>query len=169
MPASLHCPRQHCHPWPIPPRLRAERSLRAVHPSKWRQDDQDFLLPVAFAERDHLRGVAPPGARSVEPSRVGRADPEQVNVGARTLRRQLPEQEFVPSVPDRHALRLGNAMDEPRGGLQTYFTAGEPEVRAWTIHRGDAAPAAAGVIHTDFERGFIRAETVGFDDFIANG
>ena len=54
-------------------------------------------------------------------------------------------------------------------GLQTYFTAGEQEVRAWTIHRGDAAPAAAGVIHTDFERGFIRAETVGFDDFIANG
>jgi len=53
-------------------------------------------------------------------------------------------------------------------GLQTYFTAGEQEVRAWTIHRGDAAPAAAGVIHTDFERGFIRAETVGFDDFVAN-
>ena len=51
-------------------------------------------------------------------------------------------------------------------GLQTYFTAGEQEVRAWTIHRGDAAPAAAGVIHTDFERGFIRAETVGFDDFV---
>ncbi len=54
-------------------------------------------------------------------------------------------------------------------GLQTYFTAGEKEVRAWTIHHGDSAPAAAGVIHTDFERGFIRAETVGYDDFIANG
>ena len=54
-------------------------------------------------------------------------------------------------------------------GLQTYFTAGEPEVRAWTIHRGDTAPAAAGVIHTDFERGFIRAETVGYEDFVANG
>ena len=54
-------------------------------------------------------------------------------------------------------------------GLQTYFTAGEQEVRAWTIHRGDTAPAAAGVIHTDFERGFIRAETVGYDDFMANG
>ena len=54
-------------------------------------------------------------------------------------------------------------------GLQTYFTAGEPEVRAWTIHRGDAAPTAAGVIHSDFERGFIRAETVGYDDFVANG
>ncbi|MBI3568455.1 MAG: redox-regulated ATPase YchF [Gemmatimonadetes bacterium] len=54
-------------------------------------------------------------------------------------------------------------------GLQTYFTAGEKEVRAWTIHRGDTAPKAAAVIHTDFERGFIRAETVGYDDFVANG
>jgi hypothetical protein len=54
-------------------------------------------------------------------------------------------------------------------GLQTYFTAGEQEVRAWTIHRGDTAPQAAGVIHTDFERGFIKAETAGYDDFIANG
>ena len=54
-------------------------------------------------------------------------------------------------------------------GLQTYFTAGEPEVRAWTIHRGDTAPAAAGVIHTDFEKGFIRAETVAYPDFVANG
>ena len=53
-------------------------------------------------------------------------------------------------------------------GLQTYFTAGEQEVRAWTIHRGDTAPKAAGVIHTDFEKGFIRAETVSYDDFIAN-
>ncbi|HET9603038.1 MAG TPA: redox-regulated ATPase YchF [Gemmatimonadales bacterium] len=54
-------------------------------------------------------------------------------------------------------------------GLQSYFTAGEKEVRAWTIHRGDAAPAAAGVIHSDFEKGFIRAETVAFEDFVAQG
>jgi ribosome-binding ATPase YchF (GTP1/OBG family) len=53
-------------------------------------------------------------------------------------------------------------------GLQTYFTAGEQEVRAWTIHVGDAAPVAAGVIHTDFERGFIRAETVSYDDFVTH-
>lgn len=53
-------------------------------------------------------------------------------------------------------------------GLETYFTAGEQEVRAWTIHHGDSAPAAAGVIHTDFERGFIRAETVSYDDFVTN-
>jgi len=54
-------------------------------------------------------------------------------------------------------------------GLQTYFTAGVKEVRAWTIHKGDTAPQAAGVIHTDFERGFIRAQTIAFDDFIAYG
>ena len=53
-------------------------------------------------------------------------------------------------------------------GLQTYFTAGEKEVRAWTINVGDSAPKAAGKIHTDFERGFIRAETVTFDDYIKN-
>jgi ribosome-binding ATPase YchF (GTP1/OBG family) len=54
-------------------------------------------------------------------------------------------------------------------GLQTYFTAGVKEVRAWTIHIGDTAPQAAGVIHTDFERGFIRAQTIAYDDFIACG
>ncbi|CAG4884543.1 putative GTP-binding protein [Georgfuchsia toluolica] len=52
-------------------------------------------------------------------------------------------------------------------GLQTYFTAGVKEVRAWTIHVGDTAPQAAGVIHTDFEKGFIRAQTIAYDDFIA--
>ena len=52
-------------------------------------------------------------------------------------------------------------------GLQTYFTAGEKEVRAWTVKAGSTAPQAAGVIHTDFERGFIRAEVIGFNDFIA--
>ena len=54
-------------------------------------------------------------------------------------------------------------------GLQTYFTAGEKEVRAWTIHTGDTAPKAAGVIHSDFERGFIKAETVAYDDLVACG
>ena len=54
-------------------------------------------------------------------------------------------------------------------GLRTYFTAGEKEVRAWTIHVGDTAPKAAGVIHSDFERGFIKAETVAYDDLVACG
>jgi GTP-binding protein YchF len=52
-------------------------------------------------------------------------------------------------------------------GLQTFFTAGEKEVRAWTIHKGDTAPQAAGAIHTDFEKGFIRAEVIAFGDYIA--
>ncbi|CAH1385535.1 redox-regulated ATPase YchF [Candidatus Nitrotoga sp. M5] len=53
-------------------------------------------------------------------------------------------------------------------GLQTYFTAGVKEVRAWTIHAGDTAPQAAGVIHNDFEHGFIRAEVISYDDFVAH-
>ncbi len=54
-------------------------------------------------------------------------------------------------------------------GLATYFTAGVQEVRAWTFRKGMKAPQCAGVIHTDFERGFIRAETVSYDDLVANG
>lgn len=54
-------------------------------------------------------------------------------------------------------------------GLQTYFTVGPKETRAWTIHKGDKAPQAAGVIHTDFERGFIRAQTIAYDDFVTLG
>ena len=54
-------------------------------------------------------------------------------------------------------------------GLISYLTAGQPEVRAWTITRGTKAPQAAGKIHTDFERGFIRAEVISYEDLIANG
>lgn len=54
-------------------------------------------------------------------------------------------------------------------GLMTYFTAGVKEVRAWTIHKGDTAPQAAGVIHTDFEKNFIRAEVISYDDYVACG
>jgi len=79
---------------------------------------------------------------------------------------------------DRQAFLADMGMDEPglnrliRAafkllGLQTYFTAGVKEVRAWTIPIGATAPQAAGVIHTDFERGFIRAQTIAFDDYIA--
>ena len=53
--------------------------------------------------------------------------------------------------------------------LRTYFTSGETETRAWTIREGMLAPQAAGVIHSDFEKGFIRAETVGYDDLVSSG
>src|SRR5690606_26034713 len=79
---------------------------------------------------------------------------------------------------DRQVFLADMGMDEPglnrliRAafkllGLQTYFTAGVKEVRAWTVPIGATAPQAAGVIHTDFERGFIRAQTIAFDDYIA--
>ena len=67
---------------------------------------------------------------------------------------------------ERVAIDLDEAGDW-QSGPRTYFTAGEKEARAWTIHAGDTAPQAAGVIHTDFERGFIRAQTIAYDDFIA--
>jgi len=54
-------------------------------------------------------------------------------------------------------------------GLQTFLTAGEKESRAWTIHKGDTAPKAAGVIHTDFEKGFIKAEIVSYEDLVSLG
>jgi ribosome-binding ATPase len=54
-------------------------------------------------------------------------------------------------------------------GLRTFFTVGENEARAWTVHAGETAPEAAGTIHTDFQRGFIRAETIGYDEFVAAG
>ena len=54
-------------------------------------------------------------------------------------------------------------------GLQTFFTAGPKEVRAWTVRAGSSAPQAAGVIHTDFERGFIRAEVIAYEDYVAAG
>ena len=53
-------------------------------------------------------------------------------------------------------------------GLESYFTAGIQEVRAWTIRKGSTAPQAAGEIHTDFERGFIKADVIAFNDFVAN-
>jgi ribosome-binding ATPase len=78
--------------------------------------------------------------------------------------------EFLESLGVRESGldRLGHAAYHLLG-LRSYFTAGEKEVRAWTIHQGDKAPAAAGVIHSDFEKGFIRAETVAYDDFVRVG
>jgi GTP-binding protein YchF len=78
---------------------------------------------------------------------------------------------------DKHVFLADTGMEEPGLnrvirtaydllGLQTYFTAGEKEVRAWTIHKGDTAPRAAAAIHTDFEKGFIRAEVIAFDDYV---
>jgi ribosome-binding ATPase YchF (GTP1/OBG family) len=91
------------------------------------------------------------------------------------------ESDLVDLEPDEAAAYLKELGVEESGvgaliratftllGLQTYFTAGEKEVRAWTIHVGDTAPKAAGVIHSDFERGFIKAETVAYEDLVSCG
>ena len=91
------------------------------------------------------------------------------------------EAELV-ELPDDEALELLQSLGQPESGinmlarvgfetlgLQTYLTAGPKEARAWTIRRGDTAPEAAGVIHTDFQRGFIKAEIVSFADLVATG
>ena len=91
------------------------------------------------------------------------------------------ESELV-ELPDDEALELLQSLGQMESGLsvlarvgfdtlglQTYLTAGPKEARAWTIHKGDTAPVAAGVIHTDFQRGFIKAEVVSFDDLVAAG
>ena len=72
----------------------------------------------------------------------------------------------------RGLFRVGPGSAEHRYALLdlvTYFTVGPKEARAWTITRGTKAPAAAGVIHSDFEKGFIRAETIAYDDYVALG
>jgi GTP-binding protein YchF len=88
----------------------------------------------------------------------------------------------LAELPDDEALELLQSLGQQESGLallarvgfatlglQTYLTAGPKEARAWTIHRGDTAPMAAGVIHTDFQRGFIKAEVVSFDDLVSAG
>ena len=91
------------------------------------------------------------------------------------------EEELAQLEPDEAAMFLSEMGLEEPGldrliragyallGLQTYFTVGPKEARAWTIAAGTLAPRAAGVIHSDFERGFIRAETIAYDDYVALG
>jgi len=137
------------------------------------------VKPVLYAANvtDHeLAGDEGPHIKALREAIAASDEPAEVVPFSARIEAELAElppedrQDFLASLGLESAgldrlIRAGYHLM----GLQTYFTAGEQEVRAWTIHRGDAAPAAAGVIHTDFERGFIRAETVGFDDFIANG
>jgi GTP-binding protein YchF len=119
-------------------------------------------------EGPHLRALREAVARSHEPAEV-------VPFSAKI------EAELAELAPEDRADFLASLGVESAGldrlirasyrllGLETFFTAGEQEVRAWTIHQGDTAPRAAGAIHTDFERGFIRAEAVSYDEFVAAG
>jgi GTP-binding protein YchF len=115
-------------------------------------------------EGKHLRALRDAVARSHEPAEVV---PFSAKIEAELSELSADERaEFLHSLGIESAGldRLIHAGYHLLG-LQTFFTAGEQEVRAWTIHQGDTAPKAAGTIHTDFERGFIRAETVGYQEF----
>ncbi len=123
---------------------------------------------LSGAEGPHLRALRAAVERSHEPAEI-------VVFSAKI------ESELAELPPDERGDFLASLGIESAGldrliragyhllGLQTYFTASEQEVRAWTIHQGDTAPKAAAVIHTDFERGFIRGETVSYDSFVATG
>ena len=117
--------------------------------------DEDADRPSRCAEID---GVAPDPDLREGRGRAGRA---RARRGRRVPRGRVGLEEPGLNALIREAYRLL--------GLQSFFTAGQKEVRAWTVRTGAKAPEAAGVIHTDFERGFIKAEVIGYADFDALG
>ena len=147
-------------------RVLAPLSLLTLKPILYAANVTDAEL--AGNEGEHLKALRRAVAESGEPAEVvpfsAKIEAELAEVPAED-RAGFLESLGIESAGLDRLIRAGYHLL----GLQTYFTAGEPEVRAWTIHRGDTAPVAAGVIHTDFERGFIRAETASYDDFVANG
>ena len=148
------------------------------------EGDRAGVLP-ALRQADDLRVQRQghrPGRRGQQPVRREGARVRQDAPGLRGGRDQRADRERpgrsraggsrgVPRGARRDGERHGRADPRhlPPARPATYFTAGEKEVRAWTIHAGDTAPKAAGVIHSDFERGFIKAETVAYDDLVACG
>ena len=128
-----------------------------------------FVANVAengFADNPHLDRLTAYATRQKAPVVAICAKTEAELAGMDDIDRQLFLEEMGQTEPGLS--RLVRAAFELLG-LQTYFTAGPKEVRAWTIRKGDTAPQAAGVIHTDFEKGFIRAQTIGFADYVQHG
>jgi GTP-binding protein YchF len=146
--------------------LLAPLGLLTVKPVLYAANVDDAEL--AGNEGPHLRALRDAVTRSGEHAEVV---PFSAKIEAEL--RQLPPEDRADFLASLGLEEAGLDRVIHAGyhllGLQTYFTAGEQEVRAWTIHRGDTAPRAAGVIHTDFERGFIRAETASYDDFVSTG
>ena len=167
----------------LQPALAEGKPARSIVPSEeeaaaYRQLNLLTAKPVLYAANVPEDQVNE-GNRFVEALRAAvRADQEDAEVVTFSAKveaelAELPledRQDFLASLglTESGLDRLAKAAYHLLG-LQSYFTAGEKEVRAWTIHRGDKAPQAAGVIHSDFEKGFIRAETVAYDDFARVG
>lgn len=143
-------------------------SLLTVKPVLYAANVTERELAQGNDEGPHLRALRAAISASHEPAEVvpfsARIEAELSELGG-AERREFLESLGIESAGLDRVIRAGYHLL----GLQTFFTAGEQEVRAWTIHRGDTAPRAAGTIHTDFERGFIRAETASYEDFVAHG
>ena len=164
--------------------LAAGRPARAVTPTRRRGSGLSIVQSpdrqAGALRRQRRRGRdrqrQPPYVRRFGPPSSGTARRAEIVTFSAKVEAELAElapedrKEFLDSlgVTESGLDRLAHAAYHLLG-LQSYFTAGEKEVRAWTIHRGDKAPTAAGVIHSDFEKGFIRAETVGYEDFVRVG
>jgi ribosome-binding ATPase len=137
-----------------------ELSLLTMKPFLYVFNADEAVLTDTARRKELTELVAPAQAVFLD-AKVEEELLELDEASARELLESIGQEE-----PGLHALaRAGFATL----GLQTYLTAGPKESRAWTIHRGDTAPQAAGVIHTDFERGFIKAEIVSYDDLVAAG
>ncbi len=163
--------------------LATGKPARSVKPTdEERPTYQAFNLltakPVLYAA-NVLESELAAGNRHVEALRAAvQADAEQADIVIFSGKVEAELAELPPEDRGEFLASLGateSGLDRLAHaayhllGLQSYFTAGEKEVRAWTIHRGDRAPQAAGVIHSDFEKGFIRAETVAYQDFVRVG
>jgi GTP-binding protein YchF len=167
----------------LQPALAAGRPARSIVPNEeeraaYRAFNLLTAKPVLYAANvaeDEITG----GNRYVDALRTAlEADGEQAGIVTFSAKVEAELAELPPEDRREFLESLGlteSGLDRLAHGayhllgLQSYFTAGEKEVRAWTIHRGDKAPAAAGVIHSDFAKGFIRAETVAYEDFVRVG
>lgn len=148
--------------------------------SEWEEVDDLFLLtrkPVLYVANVDESSILTGNKYSEALTKVANDEGAEVIVMNNTIEAQISE---MDSEEDKELFLGEYGLTEP--GLNrlikaaykllnliTYFTAGVQEVRAWTIHVGWKAPQAAGVIHTDFEKGFIKAETISYDDFVSNG
>jgi ribosome-binding ATPase len=163
--------------------LAAGKPARAVRPTEeegpaYRSFNLLSAKPVLYAA-NVLEGELAAGNPSVEALRAAvTRDQEEAEIVIFSGKVEAELAELAPDDRGEFLAALGateSGLDRLAHaayhllGLQSYFTAGEKEVRAWTIHRGEKAPQAAGVIHSDFEKGFIRAETVAYADFVRVG
>ena len=138
--------------------LLKELSLMTAKPFLYVFNADEAVLTDEAKRAELLAAVAPADAVFLD----AKVEHELLELDEESARELL--ESVGQSEPGLHALARAGFHTL---GLQTYLTAGPKEARAWTIHRGDTAPQAAGVIHTDFERGFIKAEIVSFDDLMA--